>query len=901
MEVLFYIWVLVLFRSFSTEVVVDVNSELSPAEVLASTFNLTDKNELVANQDDSANANTAGKVLTNTLNSDKSNQLRYCPTDKLGGIVSFSATPKCPDPKDLANETNTEKGGTLFVFKPNIVTVETMGYRCYILKSVRWLDTDAWGHSYVTAGKSDIDTMEPVPAEKCKEWTETKKCTTASYAVKDNIYANRWCGVINSIPSDSEKFKISTLERDEKMNKVDITLYRTTRPILIARCMYNTVKSITQNCFMEEIKLKSSAPYKVIYGPNGMLTKKDRIFTKQTNHMATDSTYVWTRPPKPRVCDYILKAVYRNVTLNKDKNDNGKTLYVIVGEIKQNFVLHENQRVFIANDSYHDYCITTALDGYNRVKLYGTHGALFGYASPQVTIDEINDIIVNKTGKLIRRSLDVTDREEDKDEDMTLEENDQYENSVLGPGHKRRLLFDRRAHVRRKRALQYTAELYSPKDSAWLLGDQQIMSTMRYYIHAVSVFSEELARENFNSWCHMAKYKHQTDKRLARAFPSEIISKKMGYEVYARSIGDVYQIFRCRNVEIGEYTIIPTLRPPEQVNRKGVDFCYNRPLVMIYEPSVNNYILAQISMNQKLVIPPTYTETCIHNRLFYFVINGELFIYYNYNLVFTMGVNGERKAKTKIHGNYTITISEEEAEAISVLTGENVHEIDINDNDLPKTVTFTDSDVPILEPAYSDEELKSQMSIEDVFQAANRDRLNRKVINQFTREFTEVAWGDVTLEDVNKILSGIGKGVVSFLDKLANKVADFFFGFIKWFLGAIKHIVMQLVVIILVIMTLFVVIVGTFYFPAQFAAMINRNRNMNNMNNHLLYASAVMGKHIPPKQDNNYYGQKGQSGGGGGGDGFKKRNIRNETLFINEQEDDEEWVDKCSDKTPLLS
>ena len=85
--------------------------------------------------------------------------------------------------------------------------------------------------------------------------------------------------------------------------------------------------------------------------------------------------------------------------------------------------------------------------------------------------------------------------------------------------------------------------------------------------------------------------------------------------------------------------------------------------------------------------------------------------------------------------------------------------IHINDNDLPKTVTFTDSGVPILEPAYSDEKLKSQMSIEDVFRAAKRDRLHRKVINQFTRKFTEVAWGDVTLEDVNKILSGIGKGL----------------------------------------------------------------------------------------------------------------------------------------------
>ena len=58
---------------------------------------------------------------------------------------------------------------------------------------------------------------------------------------------------------------------------------------------------------------------------------------------------------------------------------------------------------------------------------------------------------------------------------------------------------------------------------------------------------------------------------------------------------------------------------------------------------------------------------------------------------------------------------------------------------------------------------------------------------------------------------------------------------------------------------------------------------MNNMNN----------------QDNNYYAQKGQPGVGGGG--LKKRNIRNDTLFINNQEDDEALVNKYSDKMPLLS
>ena len=59
-----------------------------------------------------------------------------------------------------------------------------------------------------------------------------------------------------------------------------------------------------------------------------------------------------------------------------------------------------------------------------------------------------------------------------------------------------------------------------------------------------------------------------------------------------------------------------------------------------------------------------------------------------------------------------------------------------------------------------------------------------------------------------------------------------------------------------------------------------------------------MGKHIPQKQDNNYHGQKGQPGGDG--IGLKKRKIRKDTLFINKQEDEEELVEKYSDKTPLF-
>lgn len=739
-------------------------------------------------------------------------RLRICDPTKIATRVRFSSFPKCPETKDYNTGQQTVEGGTAILFKPNLVQVTAHGYKCYQVRSVRRSVTNALGlQSSVPANWKDIDERQPVDVETCKRWVKDRECKT--YQKHDRV-THYNTPVWSTLPeSKHEVMKFQFIRQDANSEYL-----ATKREVVAGTLWSNIVETTTYNCHLETLKIISNAPYNIIRTAEGIIGVKKRIFSLDDSVVTDEATYIWRKPDPPNLCDYIVDEIHSD-TVVKQFMDGESHFYLILTEAQHSMYINpKKQKIHLGNESYHAYCITTALSEFDKSELYiMPSGLLVGYIGPNTTREEIHNEIINKTGGDLRRSVNMNDRKEGED-DPTEGDDAFFESN--GESKKQR-------KKRKKRLVG--VEPFSPRNAGWMIGDEKITASIRYFFeNKIKNWTQSISKQQFEVWCANALYRHTLARTLSNMNPSEVLSAYMGQDILARKMGDLFEISQCRYVTKREYRVLPTLRVPGDT-----DMCYTRPLISIYDSLHNKDEIGQVLYNKQIIFPPVMSEACKSNSLFYFYIQNMMYIYKNYQLVYgpsgisipQYNINSVRAPNGTVVN--TTVIDERQKDPtqamIDTLSKLQVEELGVRDIDIPNAIEPMNIKVALHKPSYSFRELDDVISPYDAMLAANYRRRNDQKLQQFINAYTRTVRQEPSMAEINEAFEDafikMGTGILGIGNLITNTMNGFtqvFFGAVDWVISNIENLIVQICLSLLTI----VIITGGIYGFVCFIGMI---------------------------------------------------------------------------------
>lgn len=745
------------------------------------------KNLIVPENDDSLRdlLNLAGAE-------DNVGKLRICDKTKIAALVRFSAFPKCPDFNDVDDTDMYEVGGRMFRFKPNMIAIKQKIIKCYRIVSTRYLDRDAWGQVMDSFGYKQTDVKEPIDQAECERMQRTKKGKVELKVEKMTSY---WCGWGTSYGNDIDEYR--KLTRKEVVAGNNGAVYGTDLDTDGRNCMYNRVKTTIINHFMEEVEITSQSPYDSFLTPTGLVpTKIRKVFIKQTGVTAHDGVYVWNKIQFPKLCDYILDQIHNN-TIKQSMKSNKEHHFFIMPDEKKNYVVRKNSMMndVLNKNNDHLYCISAILANYTGVELYPVDsGLILGYVPSSIEVEDLHQAIVNGTGDKLRRSLHMKDRREGEDDTLPTPE-EMKDSGTIG-NRKKREVYD----AMRQRVLLQNA--------AWMIGDQDLRAELRYFVStAITNWTNSLVQKDFERWCREAKDKHIQMKEAAREKPSETLTRYFGRDVSAVPLGDIYQIHQCRYLQKGDFSIVPSLEPPEELNANWV---YNRPLVSVFNPKYNRYDLGQILPNQEVVFPPVLRKTLIGKEdkqpFRYFIVNNEMYVFYLNQLVYGTGMNNSfisEKLLKKVDMNDTKT-----QQVVKSLLRANIIELNIKSSDVEQILPFIDNKVSPYKPPYDIDELEDMLTVEDALMMNNRYKESVAAMEKYIASISGKVLNSGP--DINQIMGGIVSGlgeVIKGVGKAIFGLGDFLKSIFNWFVENFHHFIVQLLILIMSI----VIIIGGIY------------------------------------------------------------------------------------------